>query len=95
MTIDPRRNGLEVADDNPAAGGLEAHEVKKTMRPLDGEFVHSAPARRRACRELGHPLLYLNLSKSIKSDGEVWQCHCGKREETRPKRNPEADHVPA
>lgn len=57
---------------------------RETLRPIGGEFKHSASDRRAACEAMGHPALYLNLTKSVKLGRDVSQCHCGKVEKKAP-----------
>lgn len=63
--------------------------MSESLRPVDGEFVHSPAERRRWCKANGHPLAFLNVSKSTK-DVRHEQCICGKRKEQIPANAPAA-----
>lgn len=56
----------------------------KSLRPIDGKFKSTAEERRKACVQNGHPLIFINCSKSRAGQFEVRQCLCGYREKRFP-----------
>jgi len=50
-----------------------------TWEPAYGEY-HSESWRKQWCKDMGHPLVLLNPSKSRRYGREIKRCVCGEKE---------------